>query len=384
MASSEAIAATSAPASGWGEWLKDFFVGRSLDTCIESGRDNVLPFRLLAALMVLFGHSYSVLGTAIGMREPLHLIFPRMVIHGTGVSFFFMISGLLITLSWLRRPDLWRFVRARFLRIWPALAVCVTITAFVIGPLVTTWPLRAYFLVGDQYSSGLTYALSNAVLHIKPWLPGVFEHLPTPRYVNGSLWTLPVEATMYLCVASAGVLRLFRFPWLASVGIAAVFSYLVLLPAFLGQPEAWIGYIQSGFFGAGCIACLLRRRVRISTGLMLFFLALCILSRYTTHVMPFTWLAVGYFALWFCYVPKLPAMPRGIDLSYGTYLWAFPTQQLLVMHGVDDPLRLAAYTAPIALALGALSWHFIEKPALRLKDVRWLRRQPAAPAPQSA
>jgi peptidoglycan/LPS O-acetylase OafA/YrhL len=366
--------AESAPAS---DRLRSFFVGRSLDACIASGRDNVLQLRILAAVMVIFGHSYVVLGAAAGAREPLHYLFPGFVTHVTGVSFFFTISGLLITLSWLRRPELGRFLRARLLRIWPALAVCVALTAFVVGPLVTTLPLHAYFVDGDAYGTPLGYALHQAVLVPRPFLPGVFEQNPVPRFVNGSLWTLPVEATMYLCVAALGVLRCFRFPWLTSVGIVGVFAYLVVLPAYLGGPTPWLGYVQAGFFGAGCIACLLRRRVPVSSGLMLLLLVAAIVTRNLSHLMPFTWLAIGYFVLWFCYVPRIPRIPRDTDLSYGTYLWAFPVQQVLVMSGVREPLQLFAIATPIVLVIAALSWFLVEKPALRLKDWRWPRLTPA-------
>jgi peptidoglycan/LPS O-acetylase OafA/YrhL len=93
--------------------------------------------------------------------------------------------------------------------------------------------------------------------------------------------------------------------------------------------------------------------------------------------MPFTWLAIGYFVLWFCYVPRIPRIPRDTDLSYGTYLWAFPVQQVLVMSGVREPLQLFAIATPIVLVIAALSWFLVEKPALRLKDWRWPRLTPA-------
>ncbi|HEX5121809.1 MAG TPA: acyltransferase [Rhodanobacteraceae bacterium] len=364
--------------------MKSFFVGRSLEACIASDRDNVLQLRMLAAVMVIFGHSYVVLGPTTGAREPLHYLFPGFVTHVTGVSFFFTISGLLITLSWLRRPQLGRFLRARFLRIWPALAVCVPLTAFVLGPLVTTLPLHAYFVDGDAYGTPLGFALHQAVLVQRPFLPGVFEQNPVARYVNGSLWTLPVEATMYLGVAALGVLRCFRFPWLTSIGIVGVFAYLVVLPAYVGGPSPWLGYVQAGFFGAGCIACLLRRYVPVSSGLMLLFLVAAIATRNMSHLMPFTWLTIGYFVLWFCYVPRIPRIPRDIDLSYGTYLWAFPVQQVLVMSGIGEPLRLFAIATPIVLAIAALSWFLVEKPALRLKDWRWPRPSPTVAQAESA
>lgn len=363
-------------------WLKRFVVGETLEACVEHGRrDNVLHLRLGAAVMVLLGHSYAVLGPGAGRQEPMHFLFPGTLTHITGVMLFFVISGFLITLSWLRRPELPRFLRARALRIWPALAACVVLTGLVLGPLATTLPLHAYFIDGDQYGSVVGYVLNNAVLNLRQYLPGVFEHNPIARYVNGSLWTLPVEATLYLCVAGLGVLRCFRYPWLTSLGIAVVFSALILRPMYLGHPLPWYGYVLAGFFGAGSIAALLRKYIPVSSGLMLAILLVCILSRFTSHVVPFTWLAIGYFVLWFCYIPRLPAIPHGLDLSYGTYLWAFPIQQCIVLAGVDRPLLIFAIATPIALAIGAASWLFIEKPALRLKDAG---KNPRIPSTQPA
>ena len=191
---------------------------------------------------------------------------------------------------------------------------------------------------------------------------------------------------MYLWVVGAGILRLFRFPWVTSIAIAALFAVLILWPMVIGKLPyqggvLWLGLILKGFFGAGAIACLLRRHVPISTGLMIAIALACFLARGTTHAMPFTWLAVGYFVLWLAYVPRLPAIPRELDLSYGTYLWAFPVQQSVVqLTGVRDPLILFAIAVPIILAIATTSWLLVEKPALRLKDWRWRRSPVLQPA----
>ena len=58
---------------------------------------------------------------------------------------------------------------------------------------------------------------------------------------------------------------------------------------------------------------------------------------------------------------------KGYDLSYGTYLLAFPVQQLL--SGLPSALN-ALLTAVIVLPLSAASWRFVEQPALRHKPVR--------------
>ena len=59
------------------------------------------------------------------------------------------------------------------------------------------------------------------------------------------------------------------------------------------------------------------------------------------------------------------------DYSYGIYIYAFPVQQTLVSFWPE--MALPAYllsTLVITVALAALSWHFVEKPALKLKPFR--------------
>jgi peptidoglycan/LPS O-acetylase OafA/YrhL len=59
------------------------------------------------------------------------------------------------------------------------------------------------------------------------------------------------------------------------------------------------------------------------------------------------------------------------DYSYGIYIYAFPVQQTVVSFWPQMPLT--AYllsTFVITVALAATSWHFVEKPALKLKPFR--------------
>jgi peptidoglycan/LPS O-acetylase OafA/YrhL len=366
-----------------GNALRRFFVGRTLAECLESGRDNFLVLRLVAALMVVLGHSFLLVGGGVHVDEPLHRILPRTYSHLAGVAMFFAISGYLITLSLERKPDLVRFVRARVLRLWPALVVVVAAWAFVLGPLLTALPPGEYFGRGDDHGTAYRYFWSNiSLFRLWPWLPGLFETNPIARHVNGSLWTIPWEATMYVAVALAGVLRLLRYPRLASAAILALVVALVLWPIHAHDAAATgalpLGYELAACFGAGSIACLLRRYMPVSTGIMLLLALVALAGRETLMI----WPAVLYFVFWFAYVPRLPAMPREADLSYGTYLWAFPVQQAIVqIAGVASPFGLFAIAAPIVLAIAACSWHFIEQPALRLKN----RRAPVlAPATDAA
>lgn len=351
---------------------RGFLFGRSLERCIEGGRDNILLLRLLAALLVVLGHSFVLVGDLDAAGDPVHILLPRTHAHLVGVAMFFTISGFLITLSYQRKPDPGRFLRARFLRLWPALAVVVAVTAFVLDPILSTLPLHGYFASTDGGSSAFDYFSRNLSLFWqRQTLPGVFASNPVPRVVNGSLWTIPYEAAMYLCVAAVGAAGLLRFPRLASALVVLAIAIVVVWPSYGGGPYprslALLGLQLGACFGAGSIACLLRRHVPVSSAIMLALALVALAARET----PLMWLAVVYFVFWFAYVPKLPSIPAGLDLSYGTYLWAFPLQQAIVAAGhVTAPFVLFAIATPIALAVAAASWLCIERPALRLKQSR--------------
>ena len=76
-----------------------------------------------------------------------------------------------------------------------------------------------------------------------------------------------------------------------------------------------------------------------------------------------------YLLLYLAFWDRFPLhrVMRFGDLSYGTYLYAFPIQQLLVqyLHLRNSPVRLFAAATPLVLAAAAASWFFVERPALR-------------------
>src|SRR6202140_773674 len=100
-------------------------------------RNNFYALRLIAALSVVFSHSFLIAeGTE--ANEPFVRLTGNQCILGlVGVFVFFIISGYLVTESWCRSPMPGRFALRRGLRIYPGLLVNVAICAFLIGPLVT-------------------------------------------------------------------------------------------------------------------------------------------------------------------------------------------------------------------------------------------------------
>src|SRR5438445_6117084 len=105
-----------------------------------SHRGNAFDLlRLMAALLVVFGHSWVLTG-----HEDLLTFLGGINAGDLGVGVFFLLSGYLVSASWLADPSLKRFAARRALRIYPAYALVVAVLALVVGPLVTRLAPAAY------------------------------------------------------------------------------------------------------------------------------------------------------------------------------------------------------------------------------------------------
>lgn len=326
--------------------------------------NNLDAVRLAAAGMVLYGHSFVLLGRP----EPLFLSW--LPLGPLGVYIFFTISGYLVSESWDRDPHLLRFFQRRLLRILPGLAVCLVLTVLVLGPLLTTLPLKTYFT--HQHTWGY---LQNIALHIVYYLPGVFEHNRVANAVNGSLWSLPVEFLMYIVVAVVGVLHGNR--WVVAV-LAIASAATSLLWAQVSQEMLVVynfdlrqAFICGTYFWVG--ACFqkfdINRHLTLSTGMLALFAMLC-LEPWTRQLAMASWvlLPTVVLAFGFAHSPWLARLTGSGDYSYGVYIYAFPIQQAVVylwpQIGVGTYLLVCTAGT---LVFAILSWHLVERRALSLK-----------------
>ena len=328
-------------------------------------QDNFLLLRFLAASMVIYGHSYAL--SAMQKQD----IFVRAgwgTYSGTiAVDMFFAVSGFLVTGSLVRRSNVISFIVARALRLLPAYAVCLALCAFVFGSLLTTLPLHDYL----QHPDTLAYFTGNLGLHNLRWdLPGVFAGNARPGTVNGSIWTLPAEASMYLWLAALGLFGIFKKRWLASGVLIALTilgcMYWLRVPMLVHNAD----YVRfAALFVLGSFCYMQRDRIPLGHGWML---ALVLLAYFTHGSGFFVYalaLAEAYFCFWFAYCITWHGFNRFGDYSYGIYLWGFPCQQFVVTL-LDNPrpsqITLCAF--PLVLTIAIVSWHGLEQPALRLKD----------------
>ena len=353
---------------------------------VVHGRDNNFHLlRLSAATAVLFSHSFP-LSTGDARFEPLRATF-GCTFGSLAVDLFFLISGMLVTMSLMRRDSAADFVRARFFRIWPGLIVAVLLTILILGPAFTTAPLSTYFTSKDT----ARYLVYNVTLFkgVAYVLPGVFAANPWPDAVNGSLWTLPSEVRCYVALLAAwallravGVVR--HFKWAVALTWCALFAWHILSMSHTTLEDSparlWL------MFCSGAAIYAFRDRVGLSPRWLVVALAAIALSATTLtagHGMAFGIvysLALPYVMLCAAYLPRgrILAFNRLGDYSYGTYIFAYPVQQSL-MHLFPSlaPLPMFAAALCITLPLAVASWHFIEKPAT---DFARPKRKIAPPA----
>ena len=346
-----------------------------LSELISGRSNNYNLIRITAAVGVLVSHSV-VLAIGAGAIEPLGPTL-GMSVGSIAVDIFFVASGFLVTGSLLTRQSAVEFVRARVLRIYPALLVMVLLTVFGLGVFFTTLPLPDYLSNSGTYR----YLWRCAVLvkDVVYELPGVFADNPNKSAVNGSLWTLPYEIKMYAILAILWVIlrvggkrRLLVFK-AALVALAGIAGFLHVTGHFI-EPD---GHHEFGrllyMFFAGAAFYVLRDKISLSRpvfwccagGLLvaaivdkqLFFVAYSV--------------SISYIVLYLAYIPAgaVRAYNRLGDYSYGMYIYAFPVQQSVAALVPNvSAMSMFWISMPVTGTLAVLSWHLLERRALALKD----------------
>lgn len=338
---------------------------RSLADYAAEPENNYQLLRFLAALMVLYGHSYAL--TALRRSHDLVVRYLGFTYSGAiGVDIFFVVSGFLVTGSYLARRDVSDFMKSRVLRIFPGLGVCLLSTGLILGAVVTSLPLTRFFTDPGVYE----YLANIFLVKLHFYLPGTFEHQPASG-VNGPLWTLPVEFSLYLTLAVLGYMG-FLFIRRAYIWIILAACALLWLGDEQGMAFAdGMHHLHLVFlFAAGSLLKVYADRVPLSNwvmgGLTLIAAGLYFVRGNALEYFFDVWLVYAVF--WFAYIPNLHFYNRVGDYSYGLYIYAYPIQQTFRYYFPDIlPLQLFAAASVATLVCAMLSWHLVEHPALLLK-----------------
>lgn len=339
----------------------------------ENGRlKNFDTIRLVAASSVIFSHAFTIVDGN-EQNEPFFRLTGSILgIHGVFV--FLIISGFLVTQSLKTSPSLQNFAWKRFLRIYPALAGCAIVSAFVISTFFSELPIREYLssLYGVKYVAKVLLLLGSHPIPTIQFYDHASKGLEYSQ--NGSLWSIASEIHCYLILFFLALLNLVSMR-IALFGLFAG-SALLALSLLINFPfsEVWMNLIYtfpsfcagvamyfvhakyglSGKIAVGCVAALL---VVAPTGGLLVMSP--ILAAY-----PIVYLGMSRSIY-------LGNATRFGDLSYGTYLYGWPVEQVIRSFAGTSlsGWGLFLMALPLAAACGVLSWHLVEKRALALKTL---------------
>jgi peptidoglycan/LPS O-acetylase OafA/YrhL len=352
--------------------------------------------RLVLALLVLFSHAFPTGGHGPDPGWPS--LNPSTSFGGFAVGGFFAISGVLVTMSAFRNTTT-EFLVARFLRVVPAYLAVLLITSTVVGPVFffleratisgyfsadVGGPIT-YFLRNALYPVGLQFGIHDIFVGSTPY--GV---LTGASVINGSLWTLPVELRAYGMALLIAILAIyFGRLWAVALGVFATGALVLLhdfsadLAVFIFPDVPLVVMAELLFvFMVGAAVGAFADRLRFSAPLVtLSIIAFVVASAIGGQV--FNTIGLASLAILIPAVADIVPLRSfrllDNDLSYGTYLWAFPVQQAVAFLGfADNLIFFIAITTVVTLVFATLSWVLIERPALTFRrtygDVRQRRR----------
>lgn len=339
--------------------------------------------RAIAAFVVLFTHVEEVRQFS-GRKALIDPGF-NAFLGGVAVTFFFVLSGLLITILLLEEKkrsgtiQLKRFYKNRALRIWPlyylVLLAGYALSIFVFRESNTNiirngFLLNALLLPNVAFASALLPKILVQLWSIGPEEQFYFSWPFLVDRLNPKQLARTFAAIILFWAAAIGALRLFFGPdtWLhvllfrTRIDCMAIGGLAALLLIYHRQSNGWWMRLYR----------LLQRRETGWTAALGFLAALTVSYRY--HVS----LYQGYAALSALLILRVMTRPAGWlespplrylgKISYGIYL-LHPFAIYLIFQIERRPPAIISFLASAALtvALATLSYHFFESRFLKKK-----------------
>lgn len=327
--------------------------------------NNFNIIRLAAAAFVIFSHSFGFYGR----RDPVNIFSDGKIPGGQfAVYVFFLLSGYLITSSWLKKEKIFPYLTKRVRRIFPALIVTVLISIFLVGAAFTNLSIINYFYSSETYS----YLWNISLWKMKLTLPGVFTFDGVEHTVNPPIWTLFFEFLMYIIVILFGLLKMFdRQKNSIYILWTFVLASLVLVLTKI-SPDLFIFKIGVAnfirfflFFFAGAIFFIYfkGRKIKILFPVV-FFAMMCVLRKTDFFFVPaFFFVITMVFHIALQEKKYAERIVSYGDFSYGTYLYGYIVQNMVFQFIGEklNPWSLFIISLFVTLPLAILSWNFIEK-----------------------
>ena len=229
-------------------------------------KNNFNLIQFIMAILVIYSHAFPIASAQNNGELIMDLTASRYSFGSLAVAVFFIISGYLVSSSYENSTSVLQYFKKRIFRIFPGLFAVLTLSALVMGPLVTSLSVKEYFAhptTWEHIKSIQLYPLSFN-------LPGVFENNLYSSSVNGSLWTVPYQFGFYILLGIVGFLGLNKRRGI-SLALFAFFVYAHLMKAnlfpntthFWQMPlDSWL-YLGM-YFTAGMAAYSYRDIIRLN------------------------------------------------------------------------------------------------------------------------
>ena len=359
--------------------------------------------RIIAAVWVVLFHFRPLLEQAApGFRSALA---PVLNCGAQGVDLFFILSGFVLTWTYLdRMGDSWstratlHFLWLRLARVWPVYLVTLHLAALWI--IFTLYVGHQPSQVADQLNA-VSYV--RQVLLVQLWFQPFFDGSSW----DGPAWSISAEWLAYLLFGVL-VLVIFRVAratrargllWLA-IAASLPPTLLLLTTGQFYTPWSWLPRIVMQFT-AGALACAAVRKLQLSDrarrgagylSVVLFVAIVGILYLLDAHRIAKVYDSSGFVDVLF--VPLVVTLAIGLGtlprllstrvmvycghISFSLYMvhelvhtawnWTVAQFEIMLVPGWVAKLAVAGVLA-IAFVGAALLYHFVEEPA-RL----WMRR----------
>ena len=335
-------------------------------------KENNFDFlRLLFSSLVIVSHSFSLTGND---KDEIFLVLTnnQIALGAFSVKCFFIISGYLIFISLKRSKNLLEYIWKRTVRIFPALIVVLLLTLLFL-PLIYTGSGNI-FSQKDYWS----YFYRNIGLyHMQYNVSGIFENNPYPKAINGSLWTIRYEFTMYLSLlvffyinrklSQVFLLSAF-FGFFVAANFAPNFGSSIASKFFLNANEL---YDLACYFIAGSFLASINFenfRQKKAAGIASAILLIIAIKFNQFQMAGYFLLPVIILGFGLSKTRYIKSIGKKIgDISYGVYIYGFIVQQTLLYFFGFGVYLLMFLSLSITAVFAYFSWHLIEKKALKLK-----------------
>lgn len=318
--------------------------------------------RYILAISVIVGH----------FNELLSFKLPVFITGFNAVGGFFVISGFLIFRSYEKSKSLKSYVQKRIRRILPTYYFIIIICAIGLS-VISNLCFNDYFTSLQWWK----YLISNLCFlnFIEPCLPGVFENNYI-QAVNGSLWTIKVEWSLYLSIPVVFyIIKRFKLNsykiiillYIVSVLYRVVFLYLysktqieiynILSRQFFGQ----LCYFYTGVFMYFQLKNFLKYKWYIFVSAILLLLFKDYIWMYDITLGP---LVVSVLVLFFAFTGKWGYLLKGKNnISYDMYLWHFPLIQICSYFGIQHIGQYYAFIIVFGITIffSCFTWFVVGK-----------------------